>query len=95
MSQVIAAAVEALNAKVGGFDEGTAKFVIEDEGAIMLDSDGAREGDEEAEVTLKANRDTFEGMLNGDVNPTTAFMTGKLKVEGNMGLAMKLGSALA
>ena len=29
------------------------------------------------------------------VNPTTAFMTGKLAVDGDMGLAMQLGAALA
>ena len=97
MSNVVNAAVDALNAKLGSFDDGTAKFVIEDEGAIMIESDGARAADDaaESEVTLTASRETFEGMLNGDVNPTTAFMTGKLKVDGNMGLAMKLGSALA
>ena len=96
MSDVVTEAVQALNAKMDGqgFD-GVAKFVIEDEGSIMVDGEGARAGDDEAEVTLTASRETFEGMLNGDVNPTTAFMTGKLKVDGNMGLAMKLGSALA
>lgn len=94
MSEVVNAAVNALSQKVQSFD-GTAKFVIEGEGAIMIDENGVRAGDEPAEVTLTANRDTFEGILNGDVNPTTAFMTGKLKLDGSMGLAMKLGSALA
>ncbi|MDO5605939.1 MAG: SCP2 sterol-binding domain-containing protein [Paracoccus sp. (in: a-proteobacteria)] len=95
MSNVIEAAVAALNEKTGSFDDGIAKFIIKDEGTIMLDSNGARAGDEEADVTLIADRDTFEGMLNGEVNPTTAFMMGRLKVEGSMGLAMKLGSALS
>ncbi|TKW67754.1 MAG: SCP2 sterol-binding domain-containing protein [Paracoccus denitrificans] len=95
MSDVINAAVTALNEKLSGFEDGTAKFVIEGEGAIVVDAQGAREGDDEADVTLTANRETFEGLLNGDVNPTMAFMTGKLQVDGNMGLAMKLGSALS
>ena len=35
------------------------------------------------------------GILDGDVNPTSAFMTGKLSVDGDMGQAMKLGAALS
>lgn len=94
MSNVVNGAVEALSKKISSFD-GTAKFVIDGEGAIMIDESGVRAGDEEADVTLTASRETFEGILNGSVNPTTAFMMGKLKLDGSMGLAMKLGSALA
>ena len=94
MSDVINAAVAALNEKLSSFADGTAKFVIDGEGAIIVDANGVRAGDDEADVTLTANRETFEGLLNGDVNPTMAFMTGKLAVDGSMGLAMKLGSVL-
>ncbi|AUH34520.1 SCP2 sterol-binding domain-containing protein [Paracoccus tegillarcae] len=94
MSEVVNKAVEKLNERLGGF-ENTAKFVIEEEGAIMIDADGARAGDEEAEVTLIASRETFEGILDGSENPTSAFMTGKLKIEGSMPLAMQLGAALS
>lgn len=94
MSAIIDAAVEKLQARLSGSFEGSAKFVIEDEGAIMLDGEGVRAGDEEAEVTLTADADTFQAILDGDLNPTSAFMGGRLKVEGNMGLAMKLGSVL-
>lgn len=94
MSDVIDGAVAALNEKLeGGFD-GLAKFVIEGEGAIVVDASGARAGDEEADVTLTADADTFQAMFEGDLNPTSAFMTGKLSVDGDMGLAMKLGAAL-
>lgn len=96
MSDVINAAVAALNDKVsGGFDGGTAKFVINGEGSIMIDGDGVRAGDDEADVTLTADADVFQEMLSGELNPTTAFMTGKLAVDGNMGLAMQLGAVLA
>lgn len=80
--------------KISSFDS-TAKFVIEDEGAIMIDQDGVHAGDDPAEVTLTASRETFEGILDGSLNPTTAFMTGKLKIDGSMGLAMQLGAALS
>jgi len=95
MSDVINSAVTALNEKIsaGAFD-GTAKFQIEGEGAIMLDSDGARAADEEADVTMIADADVFQQILDGSINPTTAFMTGKLKVEGDMGAAMRLAPIL-
>lgn len=94
MSEVITTAVAALNAKLtDGFD-GTAKFVIEDEGSIMMDAEGARAGDGDAEVTLTADTDTFRSILGGDLNPTSAFMSGQLKIDGDMGAAMRLGSVL-
>lgn len=96
MSNVISEAVTALNAKMGGAGfEGSAKFVIEGEGAIMIDADGARAADEDADVTLSASAETFQGILEGDENPTAAFMTGKLAVDGDMGAAMKLASVLS
>lgn len=94
MSQVIDAAVAALGAKLTGPLDGVAKFVILGEGAVMIDGATVRAGDEPADVTLTASTDTFRAILDGDLNPTTAFMTGKLSVDGSMGLAMKLGSVL-
>lgn len=93
MSDVVNGAVAALGGRVAGFD-GTAKFVIEDEGSIMVDAEGVRAGDDPADVTLRADRDTFEGMLDGSVSPTMAFMSGRLKVDGDMGMAMRLGALL-
>lgn len=93
MSDVIAAAVAALSEKVQGFD-GVAKFVIPGEGAIVIDAEGVRAGDDEADVVLTAEADVFQAILDGDINPTAAFMQGKLQVDGNMGMAMKLGSIL-
>ncbi len=95
MSDVITAAVAALNAKLDGGLDGTAKFVLEGEGAIIVDANGARAGDEEADVTLTADTETFQSIMAGDLNPTAAFMSGKLSVDGDMGMAMKLGAVLA
>ena len=94
MSTMIDAAVQALLAKLSGGFDGVAKFVIEGEGAIMLDATGVRAGDEEADVTLTADADVFRAILDGQMNATMAFMTGKLKVDGSMGQAMKLGAVL-
>lgn len=94
MSNVIDSAVAALKKKFGvGFD-GSVKFTIEDEGAIMLDGEGVRAGDEPADCTLSADAETFEAILSGELDPTSAFMSGRLKVDGDMGLALRLGSAL-
>lgn len=94
MSNVINEAVAQLNAKMAGGFDGNAKFVIEGEGAIMIDADGARAGDDDADVTLTATTETFKAILDGEQNPTAAFMTGKLKVDGDMGQAMKLSGVL-
>lgn len=95
MSDIVAAAVSALNEKLGGngFD-GVAKFEIENEGTIVIDDAGARASDDAADVTLSASADTFQDILSGDLDATSAFMTGRLKLDGDMGLAMRLGSVL-
>ena len=96
MSDIVTAAVAALSEKLGdGAFDGSAKFVIEGEGAVMIDADGVRAADDEADVTLTADADTFQSILEGDTNPTAAFMSGKLSVDGDMGLAMQLGSVLS
>lgn len=96
MSTLIDKAVAALNDRLGGqgFDA-VAKFVLDGEGAIVIDGGGARAGNDPADVTLTAAPDTFEQILSGDLNPTAAFMSGKLSVDGDMGAAMRLGSLLA
>lgn len=95
MSEIVDAAVKALNAKLGGGGiDGSVKFVISDEGAVRVDEAGARADDSDADCVMTADAATFRGILDGDVNPTMAFMSGRLKVEGDMGLAMKLGSVL-
>jgi putative sterol carrier protein len=44
---------------------------------------------------MTADTDTFRAILEGALNPTAAFMTGRLRIAGDMGAAMRLGSVLS
>jgi putative sterol carrier protein len=69
-------------------------FEIDGAGTWKVDvNDGAvtvTEGGGEADATIAASEETFQQVSSGDLNATTAYMTGKLKVRGDMGAAMKL-----
>ncbi|MEE4189837.1 MAG: SCP2 sterol-binding domain-containing protein [Roseobacter sp.] len=96
MSDIVNGAVEKLNEKMAGSSfAGVAKFDISGEGSIIVDGDGARAGDDDAEVTMAADAETFMAILSGDMDAASAFMTGKLAVEGDMGMAMQLAQALS
>jgi putative sterol carrier protein len=55
---------------------------------------GVRQGDEPGQCTIAMTDEDFVSMLDGKLNPQMAFMSGKLKVKGDMALAMKLGQVL-
>ncbi len=96
MSEFLEKAAAELTNKLASADfDGSAKFDVAEVGAIVMDSSGARVADEDTDVTLSADADTFQAIFDGDMNPTSAFMTGKLTVDGDMGMAMKLASVLA
>ena len=91
MSDIIEQAVTALIEKLGGSSfDGSAKFSIEGEGGVIIDAQGVRSGDDQTDVTLIADTDTFREILSGELDPTSAFMGGRLRVEGDMGTAMRL-----
>lgn len=95
MSDVISGAVAALSEKLGSGFDGIVRFDIVGEGSIIVDQAGVRAGDDLADVVLSADADTFRDILAGNLDPTSAFMSGRLSIEGDMGQAMKLGAALA
>jgi putative sterol carrier protein len=69
-------------------------FDIDGEGQWLVDvRDGGltvTEGTGDADVTITTSSDTFAEIVAGRQNPTTAYMTGKLKIKGDMGAALKL-----
>ena len=69
-------------------------FDIEGEGQWLVTvADGklsVAEGGGDADATITTSAETFDKIVAGEQNPTTAYMTGKLKIKGDLGAAMKL-----
>ncbi|UXP30877.1 SCP2 sterol-binding domain-containing protein [Reichenbachiella agarivorans] len=67
-----------------------------DEGVISLDDSSnptkVTNEDDYADCTIKLTLDNFNKLMNGEMNAMGAFMMGKIKVEGEMGVAMKLSN---
>ncbi len=66
--------------------EGAGQWKVEvNDGAVSVS-----EGGGDADVTISASEETFQKIVAGEQNATSAYMTGKLKIKGDMGAAMKL-----
>jgi putative sterol carrier protein len=73
------------------------KLDFGDDGTIMLDGAANQVSDDDgaADTTIKVSWDDWQAMAAGQLDGMTAFMTGKLKVEGDMSNAMQLQGELA
>ncbi|EFO32173.1 Non-specific lipid-transfer protein [Roseibium sp. TrichSKD4] len=84
---------ETVRSKVsgGGIDE-SVKFDLGEEGQIFVQGAEVSNENKDADCTITMSSEDLGEMLAGDLDPTAAFMGGKLKVDGDMSVAMKLGS---
>jgi len=78
---------------------GTAKFAFDEGGAVFIDATQTpyqiSNDNKDSDCTVMLSLSDAVKLLNGDLNPMTAFMFGKLKVKGDMGIAMKIAQFLA
>jgi len=71
-------------------------FLFEDDQVIHLDDTvsppAVENNQKDSPCDIKISLDNFDKMMQGDINPMMAFMTGKMKISGDKGVAMKLAS---
>ncbi|XP_048195203.1 hydroxysteroid dehydrogenase-like protein 2 isoform X2 [Perognathus longimembris pacificus] len=72
--------------ELSGEDGGTWYLDLKTKGGFV----GHGEPSDRADVVMSMNTDDFVKMFSGKLKPTMAFMSGKLKIKGNMALAIKL-----
>ena len=72
---------------------GKLKFLV-DENPVLIDGSGEENivsmSDEESDCTIEVSTEVLEKLRDGEINPMMAVMSGKLKISGDQGLAMKL-----
>ncbi len=92
----ISALTDEVRSKVGANSGigATVKFNLGSDGVIYVDGkstpNSVSNEDKPADCTIKVSKEDYENLNAGKLDPTTAFMQGKIKVEGNMAVAMKL-----
>lgn len=74
--------------------QGSLKFDCGADGVIVLADNAATTTNRDTDCTLRLSRDNLVKLLAGQLNPMTAVMMGKLKISGDMGVAMKLSQLL-
>jgi putative sterol carrier protein len=76
-----------------GFER-SVKFDTGADGVIVIDGATISTDDQETDCTIKLSLSDLEELISGDLSPTTAFMTGKIKIEGDMSVAMALSQLI-
>lgn len=70
------------------------KFDCGADGVVVIDGAGVSTDDAAADCVISLSKDDLEAMVAGELAPTAAFMQGKLKVHGDMSVAMQLSQIL-
>jgi putative sterol carrier protein len=74
------------------------KFAIDDAGVVLIDGTttppGLSNEDAEADCTIRLSEDRLVQLIDGRLSPTLAYTLGQIKVEGSLGVAMKLANML-
>ncbi len=78
----------------GGLDQ-SVKFDLGADGVIHMDGSTVTNENKPADCTLTLSKADFEAMGRKELDPTMAFMSGRLKIAGDMGVAMKLQPILS
>ena len=78
----------------GSFD-GSVKFDTGSDGVLVINGNTISTTDAPADCTIKLSLDDLESLVAGDLNPTMAFMGGKIKIEGDMTVAMALSQLIS
>ena len=75
---------------------GSVKFVVDDN-VVMIDGNSGEisSEDNEATCTISTDAETMQSIMDGSSSPQAAFMTGKLKVAGDMSIALKVQSIIS
>ncbi len=76
-----------------GFER-SVKFDTGADGVIVIDGATISTTDQDTDCTIKLSLSNLEDLIAGDLSPTAAFMTGKIKIEGDMSVAMALSQLI-
>ena len=95
MSENLTAAETALSKRLEGERlEGSIRFDVAGEGVLRVVDGRVTREDGAADATISGSLETFRAIFEGRLSPMTAYMTGRVRIDGDLGTAMRIGQAL-
>ncbi|MCY4445606.1 MAG: SCP2 sterol-binding domain-containing protein [Rhodobacteraceae bacterium] len=68
------------------------KVIIEGEGSFVYDGSDVTSSDADRDCTIQGTMATFDKIIDGELNPTSAFLSGHLKINGDMAIALQIAN---